>query len=140
MTHTVELKGLLRSAQAGFRALNRNRTLTKCDKKQLKAFYLEHVLAARPRKLLQGMYPTNTSGSVDVAPGRRFLTAKELESWLKIDAKTLYFYANQKMIPHVRIKSSVRFPADKIRKWLDAQSCTPRLKRRALPQVPAKRK
>ena len=107
--------------------------LTTADKKQLKSFYLEQVLAPRARKVLQGMYPAALSSPAasngDIAAGHRFLTAKELESWLKIDAKTLYHYANQKLIPHVRVKTSIRFPADKIRKWLESHSVTPSLMR-----------
>jgi len=134
LTHTVELKGLLRTAQAEFRALNRNRNLTTADRKQLKSFYLQHVLAPRARKVLQGMYPAALSSPImsnaDITAEHRFLTAKELESWLKIDAKTLYHYANQKLIPHVRVKTSIRFPADKIRKWLESHSVTPSLIRK----------
>lgn len=134
MTHTVELKGLLRTAQAEFRALNQSRHLTVTDKKQLKSFYLQHVLAPRARKELQGMYPAALSSpatsSADITAGHRFLTAQELESWFKIDAKTLYHYANQKLIPHVRVRTSIRFPADKIRKWLESHSVTPSLIRK----------
>jgi predicted DNA-binding transcriptional regulator AlpA len=37
------------------------------------------------------------------------LTAKELESLLKIDQKTIYRYVACGLIPYVRIQSNIRF-------------------------------
>jgi predicted site-specific integrase-resolvase len=42
-----------------------------------------------------------------------FLTAKDLEAVLKIDAKTIYSYVRRGLIPYVRIQRNVRFSASK---------------------------
>jgi hypothetical protein len=42
-----------------------------------------------------------------------FLTAKDLEAVLKIDAKTIYSYVQRGLIPYVKIQSNVRFSKGK---------------------------
>jgi len=55
------------------------------------------------------------------------LTAKELESILKIDVKTIYSYVQRGLIPYVKIQSNVRFPKQKILSWIEEQSHRPSL-------------
>jgi predicted DNA-binding transcriptional regulator AlpA len=54
------------------------------------------------------------------------LTAKELESLLKIDKKTLYRYVACGVIPYVRIQSNIRFIKRQIVAWIDGQSYCPK--------------
>ncbi len=46
------------------------------------------------------------------------LTAKELETMLRIDVKTIYSYVQRGLIPYVRIQSNLRFRSDEILEWL----------------------
>jgi excisionase family DNA binding protein len=55
-----------------------------------------------------------------------FLTAKELETLLKIDIKTIYRYVQQGLIPYVRIQSNVRFIREQIIEWIEEQNYQPR--------------
>ncbi len=55
----------------------------------------------------------------------QLLTAKDLERLLKIDAKTIYRYVQQGLIPYVRIQSRVRFVRGQIDEWIRARSFTP---------------
>jgi excisionase family DNA binding protein len=50
------------------------------------------------------------------------LTAKELETMLKINVKTIYSYVQRGLIPYVRIQSNVRFPRQAILHWIEKQS------------------
>lgn len=54
------------------------------------------------------------------------LTAKELEQFLRIDAKTIYGYVQRGIIPYVRIQSNVRFRRDEVLEWLEEKSYRPR--------------
>ncbi len=54
------------------------------------------------------------------------LTAKELESLLKIDVKTIYGYVQRGLIPYVRIQSNVRFRRGEILDWIERHSYCPR--------------
>jgi len=54
-----------------------------------------------------------------------YLTAKELEAWLKIDVKTIYSYVQKGLIPYVRIQSSIRFRRAEILDWIEKQSYRP---------------
>jgi excisionase family DNA binding protein len=54
--------------------------------------------------------------------GERLLTARDLETWLKIDAKTIYVYAKQKRIPHIKIGTNIRFPEREVRAWLQSHA------------------
>lgn len=128
MSPTVEFKGLLRSAKAQFRTINRSENFTKEEKKLLKAFYLEHILATEAQRLPRPTNPTNGNpapAGKDRWRGRRLLTARDLEDWLKIDVKTIYAYVTRKIIPYVRIQSNVRFRENEIRRWLTRHNNTP---------------
>jgi predicted site-specific integrase-resolvase len=46
------------------------------------------------------------------------LTARELETLLKIDIKTIYSYVQRGLIPYVRIQSNVRFVRTQIFDWI----------------------
>lgn len=46
------------------------------------------------------------------------LTARELETLLKIDIKTIYSYVQRGLIPYVRIQSNVRFVRAQIFDWI----------------------
>lgn len=54
-----------------------------------------------------------------------FLTARELEAILKIDAKTIYTYVQKGLIPYVRIQRNVRFSKREILDWIEKQSYRP---------------
>ncbi len=55
-----------------------------------------------------------------------FLTVKELESFLKIDQKTIYRYVACGLIPYVRIQSNIRFIKQQIVAWIEAQNYFPK--------------
>ena|SRR5437764_15146520 len=55
-----------------------------------------------------------------------YLTAKDLETILQIDVKTIYGYVRDGLIPHVRIQSNIRFRRDEIMDWIEKQSYRPR--------------
>ncbi len=57
--------------------------------------------------------------------GPEMLTAKELETMLKIDVKTIYSYVQRGLIPYVRIQSNLRFPRRAILHWIERQSYCP---------------
>lgn len=141
LTPSRELRNLLRSAQTEFRNLNRNRTLTGADRKLLKRFLLDRILAPRAQKALAGLYrPTEHAASVEQVAGQHLLTARQLEAWLKIDIKTIYAYARKNRIPHVTIGTFVRFPEREIRIWLARQSYKPRaMQKRARRRVKSTR-
>lgn len=67
---------LLMSIRKRFRYINRDTGLTEADKKQIKDFYLQHMIAPRARKLLEKHFPNefeNTnprSASPDRTPDR----------------------------------------------------------------------
>jgi excisionase family DNA binding protein len=54
------------------------------------------------------------------------LTAKDLESLLKIDVKTIYGYVQQGVIPYIRIQSNVRFRRQEILDWIEERSYRPK--------------
>lgn len=54
-----------------------------------------------------------------------FLTAKDLEAVLKIDAKTIYSYVQRGLIPYVKIQSNVRFSKREILDWIEKHSYRP---------------
>ena len=54
-----------------------------------------------------------------------FLTAKDLEAVLKIDAKTIYSYVRRGLIPYVRMQRNVRFSKREIIEWIERQSFRP---------------
>jgi predicted site-specific integrase-resolvase len=56
-----------------------------------------------------------------------FLTARDLEAFLKIDVKTIYSYVQRGLIPYVRIESNIRFSKHQVLRWLEERSFQPRL-------------
>lgn len=54
------------------------------------------------------------------------MTAKDLESLLKIDVKAIYSYVQRGLIPYVRIQSNVRFRRTEIVEWVESQTFRPR--------------
>lgn len=125
---TRKFNALVRVAETQFRSLNRNKSLSTFDKKQLKTFFLDRMIGPRVRDVLQENRIGRSSKArlpQDRMAGQSLLTAKEVEAWLKIDVKTLYAFAQRKIIPHVRLKGNVRFPAREIKQWVDRHSHLP---------------
>jgi excisionase family DNA binding protein len=60
----------------------------------------------------------------------RLMTARELASILAISPKTIYSYAERKMIPHFKIEASVRFRGRDVAEWLYNHASLGRVKRR----------
>ena len=56
-----------------------------------------------------------------------FLTARDLEAFLKIDVKAIYSYVQRGLIPYVRIESNIRFSKYQVLGWLEERSFQPRL-------------
>ena len=54
------------------------------------------------------------------------LTAKELESLLKIDVKTIYSYVQKGLLPYVKIESNVRFVRSEILEWIEEHRYHPK--------------
>jgi predicted DNA-binding transcriptional regulator AlpA len=53
------------------------------------------------------------------------LTARDLEAFLKIDAKTMYMYVQKRLLPYLRIQLNVRFIQKEILEWIDKLSFQP---------------
>lgn len=70
----------------------------------------------------------NNSHLAEAVHGRELemFTARELESLLKIDAKTIYKYVQRGLIPYIRIQSNLRFPKQEILEWIDRHKYRPR--------------
>lgn len=64
--------------------------------------------------------------SSDFTSVPEMLTAKDLETLLKIDAKTIYSYVQKRLIPYVRIQSNVRFIRHQIAEWIEGKTVSPR--------------
>ena len=54
------------------------------------------------------------------------LTAKELESLLKIDVKTIYSYVQKGLLPYVKIESNLRFERSEILEWIEEHRYRPK--------------
>jgi len=116
---TSDLKRLVRQAETQFLLINRNRSLSAGDKKQLKSFYLDRIVGPRAGQLLGDSQPNDRQ--TEVLPRiarRRLLTAVDLEAWLKVDRKTIWGYVQQNLIPFIRIESNIRFREAEIRAWI----------------------
>lgn len=59
---------------------------------------------------------------------QEFLTARELEAWLKIDRKTIYSYVQRGLIPYLKIQSNIRFRREDILERVDQHRVAPRTK------------
>ena len=51
------------------------------------------------------------------------MTVKEVAQWLQVQPATLYVWAEQGMIPHLKLGRLVRFDPDEIDMWLQAHRC-----------------
>ena len=119
MSVTSDLKKLVRQAETQFLLINRNRSLSAGDKKQLKSFYLDRIVGPRAGQLLgDSQSHDRQNGALPRIARRRLLTVVDLEAWLKVDRKTIYGYVQRNIIPHVLIESNVRFRESEIRRWL----------------------
>ena len=58
--------------------------------------------------------PTSPEGSVEI------MTAKEVASFLKISVKTVYSYANRRMMPiYWKFQNNVRLEKQQIMEWMN---------------------
>src|SRR5205823_4652868 len=115
-----KLDQLVHLTTTHFTLLNRNKFLSRFDRKRLKVFFLESLLDPRSPEV------SGQNGKAPHDRNRALMTAKEVEAWLKIDVKTVYHYVKLKTIPHVRIHSNVRFRAADLQRWLERHSHPPR--------------
>lgn len=55
------------------------------------------------------------------------LNVREVSEWLQVKRSTIYLWAEQGMIPHLKLGRLLRFDADEIKAWLQAhrQEVTP---------------
>jgi predicted DNA-binding transcriptional regulator AlpA len=67
-------------------------------------------------------------GDPSLSENKEILTAKELESLLKIDIKTIYSYAQKGLLPYVKIQSNLRFVRSEILKWMAEHRFQPKSK------------
>lgn len=128
MSLTPKLKELVRVATTQFRLLNRTKALSAADKKQLKAFFLDQIIAPRVESVLAanregGSFPGLAPKKQ--TPSQRLLTVPEVEAWLRINRKTLYAYVKKKLIPHTRMHGNIRFPAKELQQWVNSHSHVP---------------
>jgi hypothetical protein len=65
----IETEGLLDTVRSHFRELNEDEGLTPEDKR-LKAYYLEHLVTPRARKLLQKYFPEDFPTGKSANPSR----------------------------------------------------------------------
>jgi predicted DNA-binding transcriptional regulator AlpA len=74
-------------------------------------------------EMLEAKIPGREETSQD---SDELLTAKEVESLLRIDVKTIYSYVQRGLIPYVRIQSNLRFLKAEILKWVEDRGFKPR--------------
>lgn len=120
----INVRPLVHAVQVHFRKINRDCRLTKADKKQIKLFFLERVMAPQAQNLAK------TAPAPASRPKNRLLTAAELEAWLSIDRKTIYHYVKRRAIPYIRIQSNVRFRRGEIAAWVRRHHKKTRKRRR----------
>ena len=61
--YDYEVGELLAAIRDKFRTINEDKNLTEADKKQLKDFYLQNMIAPQVRKLLENHLPPNSLGN-----------------------------------------------------------------------------
>jgi excisionase family DNA binding protein len=54
-------------------------------------------------------------------PGAEFIGVEEIAAWLGVPRSWVYFQAASGRLPHVKIGKYVRFRADDMRAWVEAQ-------------------
>lgn len=61
--YDYEVGELLAAIREKFRTINEDKNLTEADKKQLKDFYLQNMIAPQARKLLENHFPNEIGGN-----------------------------------------------------------------------------
>lgn len=57
-----------------------------------------------------------------VGPGEEMWTADEVAAFLRVSVDCVWRWAREKAgIPHVRIRGTLRFPAGKVKAWVEGQ-------------------
>ena len=125
MALSPKLEQLVQLTTVHFELVNRNKFLSRTDKKHLKLFFVERFLDTRTRGG-GGIVKNRQSCAANTDD---FMTAREVEAWLRIDVKTLYHYVNQNLIPHLRVQSNVRFNRADLQRWIQRHSHAPSPKR-----------
>ena len=89
---------------------------------------LKHVRFLSPEQLFQFIGMLHAKGEVrgSTPDEKEILTARELESLLKIDVKTIYSYVQRGLLPYVRIQSNLRFLRSEILKWVEEHRFRPK--------------
>ena len=64
-----------------------------------------------------------------------YLTIKELSTYLKIPAKTIYFKVSLQQIPYYRVGRLIRFRRDEIDEWLSAFRVDPKVPQKKTPKL-----
>ena len=120
MALTPKLEQLVQLTTTHFELLNRNKSLSPNDRKRLKVLFVESILGGERKAPSLNGNARNGHNASD------FMTAKEVEAWLRIDVKTLYLYAKRKFIPHVRLQHNVRFRRADLQRWVDRYTYIPK--------------
>lgn len=62
---------------------------------------------------------------------KNLITAEEAAKYLAISKKTIYNYVSEGFIPHIKIRSNLRFRKEDLDSWLDKLTIDGRKMRRA---------
>jgi hypothetical protein len=68
MSYKLEAEILLIDIRYAFHEINADEQLTEADKKQVKEFYLQHMIAPNARKLLEKYFPEEFGKKPPVPP------------------------------------------------------------------------
>ena len=55
----------------------------------------------------------------------QLLSVKELSNLIKVKKNTVYAWASQKRIPHIKLCGKILFDPDEIKKWVEKNKVTP---------------
>jgi hypothetical protein len=86
MSHSTEVGELLTSVREHFADINRDLDLNDDDKRRLKEFYLEELIAPKARKLLQKHFPDEFK---DLDPTKKPYRRKKI--WINPEGHALAF-------------------------------------------------
>jgi len=98
-------------------------------RQELSTDLFKKVLFLLPEELisyLEAGEVKSVRGDSSLPGNKEIMTAKELESLLKIDVKTIYSYAQKGLIPYVRIQSNLRFLRSEILEWVETHKFRPK--------------
>src|SRR5947209_7981709 len=109
MPNTVPSTALVRNIFRTFRVINQDRNLSRKNREEVKTLYLQRVLTRVASALPKRDDRKQPPASLAARPERGLLNAVQVEALTGIDRKTLWGYATNGTIPHVRIESNVRF-------------------------------